>query len=117
MAAEKADKSLSDIVEYRMVKMLISHGWRFAGNEPGSTAEAWLDRGFWPDDAAWWCTIGVWNAATAAALRDAGLRPSQVSAAVERLMEGGEYSDIDVIYAICNGDLDVAIIIEAARGS
>jgi hypothetical protein len=95
---------------YKMAKMLASHEWMFSGSDPVSVAEDWVDHDFTPISADEWCAIGVWDPAAAAAFRDAGLTPGQVIAASRRL--NGQ--DRDVIYSTCNGDLDVAIIIEEA---
>jgi hypothetical protein len=101
---------MSDI--YAMAKMLAAHGERFAGNDPVSIAEDWGDHDFTPSSADEWCSIGVWDPAAAAAFRDADLTPGQVSAAARRL---NGHEDRDVIYEVCNGDLDASVVIEAAK--
>jgi hypothetical protein len=104
---------MSEMAKMReMAKMLVSHGESFSGLDPFAVAEDWVDHGFTPSSADEWCSIGVWDPAAAAAFRDADLTPSQVSAAAKRLTE---YDGPDVIYSICNGDMDASIIIEAAK--
>jgi hypothetical protein len=98
---------------YKMAKMLVAYGERFAGNDPVSIAEEWVDHGFTPSSADEWCDVGVWDAAAAAAFRDSGLTPAEVAAAARRL--NGQDRDIDVVYAICNGDMDASVMIEAAK--
>lgn len=103
-----------------MAEMLTRHGKNFCGNNVNDEAEGWADQGFRVDDAESWCEIGVWDAATAAELRDANLTPDDVASAAESLTEGlddpaEEYTDGDPIYAACNGDICVSVIIDAAR--
>jgi hypothetical protein len=100
---------MSDI--YAMAKMLAAHGERFAGLDPVTVAEEWVDHGFTPSSADEWCSIGVWDPAAAAAFRDADLTPGQVAETARRL--NGQ--DRDVIYSTCNGDLDASVVIEAAK--
>ena len=104
----------------RLQSLLLRHGSRFSGNNVEDEAEEWADNGFDADNADGWCEIGVWDAATAAEFRDAGLTPEQVKAAAESLTEGlddpaDEYTDGDPIYAACNGDIKASVIIEAAE--
>jgi hypothetical protein len=97
---------------YKMAKMLVSHGESFSGLDPFAIAEDWVDHDFTTESADEWCSIGVWDPAAAAAFRDADLTPGQVSAAARRLNGRG---DRDVIYEVCNGDLDASVVIEAAK--
>jgi len=115
----------NDLVLNEMVAVLDSHGPRFAGNHVEDMAQEWLDYDFTPEQADEWCSIGVWNAATAAEFRDAGLSPDQVQAAAERLLDAEQaawtderwgysrYTDGCPIYSICNGDTDAAVIINS----
>jgi hypothetical protein len=102
-----------------MEKMLASHGEMYTGICVRDEARGWIDHGFAADEADGWCDIGVWDAATAAELRDAGLTPDRAAAAAERIIEqyeeAGESSWMDPIYAACNGDLALAAIIAAAE--
>ena len=109
-----------------MATVLNSHGSKFGGNNVADEAEEWLDHDFTPSKAGGWCEIGVWDAATAAEFRDAGLTPEEVKAASERLIEAeqaawdeeptdSQYTDGDPIYAACNGDIKASVIIEAAK--
>lgn len=61
--------------------VLMSYGDRFAGNNPEGVAQDWADNDFDADGVAEWCEIGVWDASTAAQLRDAGLTPDDAKAA------------------------------------
>ena len=109
-----------------MVAVLNSHGPRFSGNHVEDMAQEWLDYDFTPAEADSWCEIGVWDAATAAEFRDAGLSPAEAAAAAERLIEAekaewtdeswgfSRYTDGCPIYAACNHDISPDVIIEAA---
>lgn len=104
----------------RMQAMLLGHGIRFSGNNVEDEAEVWQDHDFDADHANQWCEIGVWDAATAAEFRDAGLTPERAKAAAESLTESlddpaDKYTDGDPIYAACNGDIKANVIIEAAE--
>lgn len=121
---ERADigpsTEIFDADEIRLQAMLLRHGDMFTGNSVEDEAEGWADNGFDADSADPWCEIGVWDAATAAELRDAGLTPEQVKAAAESLTEGledpaEEYTNGCPIYAACNGDISVSVIIKANR--
>ena len=103
-----------------MQAMLMRHGPRFTGSNINDEAEYWADQGFRADDADEWCEIGVWDAATAAEFRDAGLSPDQVKSAAESLTDGlddpaEECTAGDPIYSVCNGDTKASVIIDAAR--
>jgi hypothetical protein len=102
-----------------MVKMLKRHGLMFTGNDPEGEAQDWLDHDFTADTADGWCEIGVWDAATAAELRDAGLTPDEAKRAAQSLVEDKarqiRYTDGDPIYSACNGDTPVQEIIDAAK--
>lgn len=100
--------------------VLMQHGDRFTGNGVREEAEGWRSEGFNAETANAWCEIGVWDAETAAKLRDAGVTPAQVSTAAKTLIEDSidpenDYTDGDPIYACCNGDLDVETLIDAAK--
>lgn len=103
-----------------MEAMLEAHGDRFAGNCVTDAANDWLDNGFDADIAGDWCEIGVWNAATAAALRDAELTPDDAKGAAEWLADSvddasEEFTDGDPIYAACNNDISASVIIDAGK--
>ena len=103
-----------------MTTVLNSHGSKFSGTNVADEAQEWLDHNFTPATADGWCEIGVWDAATAAEFREAGLTPAEVESAAESLIEGlddpsEEYTDGDPIYAACNGDITASVIIEAAE--
>jgi hypothetical protein len=104
-----------------MAAMLDGYGDRFSGNNSLDEAQGWLDEEFSRETADPWCEIGVWDAAVAAALRDAGLTPQQVSDAAAKLVDGMDddercaaYTDGNPVYSVCNCDTSVEAIIEAA---
>ena len=121
-----------------MAAVLNGHGSKFVGNNVADEAQEWLDHDFTPHQAGDWCEIGVWDAATAAEFRGAGLTPEGAKVASERLIEAeqeawdeeptdsedpaykttpkdSQYTDGDPIYAACNGDIHASVIIEAAE--
>jgi hypothetical protein len=105
-----------DWIINEMSETLNRYGPRFSGNNVADEAQNWLDHDFTPSKAACWCDVGVWDAATAAEFRDAGLSPKQVETASESLTEGledpaEEYTDGDPIYATCNGNISAQVII------
>lgn len=115
----EASDAVTDHDLQDMMEMLGNHGGMFTGNHPADEAANWIDHGFTAESASPWCEIGVWDAATANAFVASKLTPEQVAAAAERMTDslddpGEEYTDGDPIYAACNGDLDVAKIIQAA---
>ena len=92
-----------------MIKMLEGYGPRFIGHIPTDTAHDWIDHDFTADSAAEWCEIGVWDPATAADLVGAGLSPCQIEETAK------QWTNRDVIYEACNGDLDVQELIDTMR--
>ena len=100
--------------------MLARHGDRFIGDGADYQAGNWLDNGFDSRGADGWCKVGVWDAGAAARLRDAGLTPSRVKEAAESLVQDDEdafeiYVGGDLIYSVCNKDIDASVIIDAAE--
>ena len=95
--------------------LLNEAGERFSGNSTYDMAQEWADAEFSPDDCAEWIQAGFWDAATAAALRDAGLSADDASnasiALIDATGDDGRYTDSDPIYSCCNGDTDTAVII------
>lgn len=123
---DEVDAILADATDLRsaeladMADMLDGHGDKFAGNDADDSAQDWIANGFDSADADGWCKIGVWDAATAATLRDAGLTPTQVVVAEANLVAdcddaSDEYTDGSPIYAACNGDISVQVIIDACE--
>ncbi len=102
-------------------EILRKYGEQFAGNNVEDAAQDWLDHGFTAESVDGWCEIGVWDAATAAKFRDAGLTPGQVKKASNELVEGldrdlcDRFTDGDPIYSTCNGDTAAWRIINQAR--
>jgi hypothetical protein len=88
------------------------------GGNAIEAAQGWADHGFDADDTDDWCEVGVWDADTAADLREAGLSPREAKGAAERLLEDGDaddYTDGDPIYSVCNGDTSFQELIDAAE--
>lgn len=96
-----------------IVRVLQSHGDRFTGRRVGETATEWHDAGITDaSDVDAWCGIGVWDAATASAFISADLSPDDVSQAAKSI-EDRTFGD--PIYAACNGDTSVDVIIAEAK--
>jgi len=92
-----------------IVRILQSHGDRFTGRRVGEVATEWHDASITDaSDVDAWCEIGVWNAATALAFISAGLSPDDVLQSAESI---NEQPFGDPIYAACNGDISVDVII------
>jgi len=117
----KTHKTHKTFTEAAMQSMLGGYGERFTGDNPAAAAAEWLDHGFGVVATARWCNVGVWDAATAARFRDAGLSPEQVADAADKLvahLDDERRADpvyADPVYAVCNGDLPVRHIIDAAK--
>lgn len=102
--------------------VLHGYGDRFSGNNVADQAQDWVDNDFSAKQADRWCEIGVWDANTAAQLRDADLSPKEVQRAAESLIEDMDsetaaetYTDGDPIYSVCNCDTSIRVLIEAAK--
>lgn len=115
--ATEAMWAYDDAISLReMAEMLGDYG-------PCDTDEAmdWVDHNFLAATAKPWCAIGVWDASTAADLRDAGLSPDDVLAAAVSLTDGMDDEDAWLSYgdgpidAACNRDIGVDLIIDEAR--
>jgi len=103
-----------------MAEMLESNGIRYAGNCADEIALDWLEHDFSLESAESWCEIGCWDAATAYRFVLAGLTPEQVSEATQRLIDACDdpaetWYDGDPIYAACNNDINVDVIIAACE--
>jgi len=103
-----------------MAEMLQSNGIRYAGDCADDSAADWLEHDFSVQSAESWCEIGCWDAATAYRFVLAGLTPEQVQEATQRLIDACDdpaetYTDGDPIYAACNNDLNVDVIIAACQ--
>lgn len=110
-AAKRVIEEEDDAIYGPIEKVLTHHGDRYTGTDVRDAAEDWDDHGFDADEVDAWATIGCWDAATAAAWRDAGLSPEAVAAAAEAICGS---DDDDPIYSACNGDRSPEVIIEAA---
>jgi hypothetical protein len=124
-----------------MMEALERHGDKFTGNNVADEAQGWLDENFSAEEADEWCDIGVWDALTAATLRDAGVTPSKANDAAQKLIDAeieaweaidlaaakddpenwtpcerdSQYTDGDPIYSACNNDTNANEIVEAAK--
>lgn len=95
--------------------VLLSHGEMFHGGNPADLAQDWIDHDFDADEVDRWCLIGCWDASTAADFRDTGLSPRRVKEVAKEMAEGqDDYPLNDPIYAVCNNDLNLEKILEAA---
>lgn len=106
-----------------ILSVLRSHGEAFTGGPSceNDVAREWQGYGFDADVTDRWCSVGVWDASIAAQLRDAGVSPSQATARAKALVEAirdadGDpaetYTDGCPIYAVCNGDTDVSVLLD-----
>lgn len=97
-----------------LIVELTQRGPTFSGGDQcvRRTAREWRAQGFDRETASRWMDIGIWEPDVAATFRDHPLRPATVqqrareAAALPRYEDGG----VDVLYAICNGDLPTKII-------
>lgn len=105
-----------------ILAVLRGHGDVFTGgpSREDEIAREWAEYGFCAATTDEWCAVGVWDAAVAAQLRDAGLSPQIAKTRAERLVEsirdcGGDpaetYTDGCPIYAVCNGDTSIDILL------
>lgn len=104
-----------------IVSVLRMHGEVFTGGPDREVdiAREWLGYGFDAHGTDRWCSVGVWEPSIAAQLRDARVSPARAKARSESLVEaieeaGGDpaetYTDGCPIYAVCNGDTDVSVL-------
>lgn len=118
-AAREAYDAIIGLQE--MTETLESYGEMFTGNCAEDEAQDWIDHGFDAHSASDWLDAYLWDAGTAADLRNAGLTPDQVVAAEESLIDGLDDDECRMkypdgpIYCACNGSLHVNVIIDAAR--
>lgn len=95
-----------------IIDVLTPHGPRFTGSNARNTAESWADYNFDADEVSKWCEIGVWDPGTATTFQQADITPSRVRELAELVAEEMGDDSIDVIYAICNGDMEPDVIIK-----
>lgn len=101
-----------------IAKVLLSHGEMFHGGRAKEIARDWDRYEFTAAGVDRWCSVGVWDAATAEAFVEAGMTPSRVARTAERMVEADgadAYTDGCPIYAACNGDIDPKRIVDAYR--
>jgi hypothetical protein len=81
--------------------------------------DLWYKRGFDLFDIDCWCSVGVWRPDVAAQLRQAGVGPADVVRAERWLIKNSErdYPKCSPIWAACNGDVPVQVIVDAAKES
>jgi hypothetical protein len=79
----------------------------------------WYKRGFDLSDIDCWYSVGVWNSDVAVQLRQAGIGPADVLRAERWLIKNSErdYPKGSPIWAACNGDIPVQMLIDAAKES
>jgi predicted transcriptional regulator len=79
----------------------------------------WYKRGFDLSDIDCWYSVGVWNSEVAAQLRQAEIGPADILRAERWLIKNSErdYPKGSPIWAACNGDIPVQVIIDAAKES
>jgi hypothetical protein len=111
-AAEEDAKEDEDAAHLEMAAMLRRHGDRFTGSNCEDEAASWEEHGFTVTEADKWCSVGFWDAAAAAAFRDAGATPEQVAEAAERIASD-EFTDGNPIYSVCNGDTPIRVLLAA----
>lgn len=88
----------------RMVQVVSRHS-QAVGNAPyGEVAQEWIDAGFSAEGADRWISAGCFEARSAAALRDAGVKAEQAAAQYE--------SGMTIGYAVANGDISVGEAVE-----
>ena len=101
-----------------IAKVLLSHGEMFHGGRAKEIARDWDGCDFTAAGVDDWCSVGVWDAATAEAFHEANMTPAKVKATAERMVEADgadAYTSGCPIYAACNGDIDPQRIIKAYR--
>lgn len=113
----EVDEELEEVV-----RVLKSHGDTFSGGVEQAEAYAkdWIEEGFGAEEVEEWCEEGFWDPATAAALRDENISPREAKRAANKLIDAcddpaEEYTDGCPIYAACNGDIGVQVLIDAVR--
>jgi hypothetical protein len=99
-----------------MVEMLKRHGDRYTGSRLADEAANWEEHGFTAKEADKWCSVGFWDAATAAAFRDSGVTPIQAKEAAVRIASDA-FTDHDPIYSVCNGDTPIDTLLAAATAA
>jgi hypothetical protein len=103
----------------KLTMMLKIYEAPYSSNYEEFYTELWHGRGFHPFDIDYWCSVGVWNSEVAAQLRQAGIGPADVVRAERWLIKNSErdYPNGSPIWAACNGDIPVQVIIDAAKES
>ena len=93
----------------QMIDTIQSLGEFAHGGRVEQIAREWSDNDFGPDDAREWIESGVFDAASARDLEDAGLTPEDVAQHVD-----GEYPEGDgsLGYAFANNDISLDRVLE-----
>ena len=86
------------------------------GTDSGAWEEAtaWQHCGFDHRQTRAWAEIGFWSAPEALAVLHAGVSAKQAGEAAESIDAEGMMDEKGIIYAICNGDLQAAVLIQRA---
>lgn len=111
------------LVHPEIEHVLERHGPRFTGNNVSDEADGWIEHGFNTSEIDAWCDVGCWDPYTAQRLKDEGLESSDVEAACKYLCDqfddpyeqADAYTDGDPMYALCNNDIDIHVILDAHR--
>lgn len=101
-----------------IVKVLLSHGDMFYGNDSAEAAIEWDSYGFSARGVDLWCSANVWDPRVANALHDNGLSVQSLRNTVQSMIEtngADAYTNGCPIYAACNSDISVQQIIDAYR--
>jgi hypothetical protein len=103
----------------RLPMMLKIYEVPYSSNNEEYYTEMWYKYGFYLFDIDYWCSVGVWNPDVAAKLRLVGIGPADVVRAEIWLTKDSErnYPKNSPIWAVCNGDIPVQVLIDAAKES
>ena len=95
--------------------VLLSRGELFHGGDAWAAAREWHGYGFAPHGVHQWCADGVWDAAVADYLYEAGMTPRTTRAAADEMAATGDYAIGCPIYDCCNGKIHPRRIVEFWR--
>ena len=103
--------------------VLRGYGDCYSGGDVDDTAREWITCGITgPDEVGGWCLARVWEPNVAVALRDAGITPQRLCDIAARMTDGldddersARWTDGCPIYAACNGDLDVDVLVTESQ--
>lgn len=99
--------------ELAAIGTVIANDDKLSGGNTYEVALDWMSQGFSAADVAGWTEAGCWDAWTAKALADAGLTPEQAIEVADAVCEhADEGSPITLIDEICNGDVDIQVLLD-----